>query len=35
MNREHYENPLITRYASAEMSAIFSDDKKFRLWRGL
>lgn len=35
MNREHYENPLITRYASAEMSAIFSDDKKFRLWRRL
>lgn len=35
MNRDTYENPLITRYASAEMSAIFSDDKKFRLWRSL
>lgn len=30
-----YENPLITRYASREMSENFSDDKKFRLWRKL
>ena len=35
MNRETYENPLITRYASQEMSHIFSDDRKFRLWRKL
>ena len=30
-----YVNPLIKRYASVEMSANFSDDKKFRLWRKL
>ena len=30
-----YVNPLITRYASKKMSAIFSDDTKFRLWRKL
>ena len=30
-----YENPLITRYASAEMAQAFSDDKKFRTWRRL
>ena len=28
-----YENPLITRYASKEMSENFSDDKKFKIWR--
>lgn len=30
-----YTNPLITRYASKEMSANFSDDKRFKLWRKL
>ncbi len=35
MNREIYENPLITRYASKEMAEKFSDDKRFRLWRKL
>ena len=30
-----YVNPLITRYASKEMAANFSDDKKFGLWRRL
>ena len=30
-----YENPLISRYASAEMAGVFSDDKKFRTWRKL
>ncbi len=30
-----YENPLITRYASAEMSKNFSDEKRFGLWRKL
>ncbi len=33
--REFYENPLITRYASAEMAGLFSDDKKFKTWRKL
>lgn len=28
-----YENPLIKRYASNEMSKIFSDDNKFSTWR--
>ena len=31
----HYQNPLITRYASAEMSHIFSPQKKFSTWRRL
>ena len=30
-----YKNPLITRYASREMSENFSDDKRFKLWRKL
>ena len=30
-----YENPLITRYASEEMSELFSDDRKFKTWRRL
>lgn len=32
---DRYENPLITRYSSAEMSRNFSDDKKFKTWRAL
>lgn len=32
---EIYENPLITRYASKEMAANFSDETRFRLWRKL
>ncbi len=32
---ESYENPLVRRYASAEMSHIFSDAFKFRHWRRL
>lgn len=35
METSIYNNPLITRYASYEMAANFSDDKKFRLWRKL
>lgn len=35
MKHDTYENPLISRYASKEMSEIFSDDKKFGLWRSL
>ena len=30
-----YENPLITRYTSREMSENFSDEKRFKLWRKL
>lgn len=33
--KDIYENPLITRYASQEMAAVFSDDRRFRLWRKL
>lgn len=35
MSRDTYENPLITRYASKEMSYIFSDESKFTTWRKL
>ncbi len=35
MNRDMYSNPLITRYASREMSKIFSDDFKYTTWRKL
>lgn len=30
-----YENPLVTRYASPEMSALFGRDRKFGTWRRL
>ena len=30
-----YESPLTSRYASKEMQALFSPDKKFRTWRRL
>jgi adenylosuccinate lyase len=32
---EKYENPLIERYSSSEMSAIFSPQFKFGMWRRL
>lgn len=32
---EFYENPLNTRYASPEMSALFSDQNRIILWREL
>lgn len=32
---DRYENPLNTRYASAEMSYLWSDQKKFSTWRRL
>lgn len=35
MNKDIYENPLITRYSSKEMTYIFSDNKKFTTWRKL
>ncbi|MEE8591671.1 MAG: lyase family protein, partial [Spirochaetia bacterium] len=31
--KQQYSNPLIERYASPEMSSIFSDANKFRTWR--
>ena len=33
--RNIYNTPLNTRYASKEMSYIFSDDMKFSTWRKL
>jgi adenylosuccinate lyase len=35
MSHEVYENPLIGRYASKEMSALWSAERKFRTWRRL
>lgn len=35
MNRDNYESPLNSRYASKEMKYIFSPDKKFKTWRRL
>ncbi len=35
MENNVYQNPLISRYASAEMSENFSDEKRFKLWRKL
>jgi adenylosuccinate lyase len=35
MDTNIYQNPLNTRYASKEMSFIFSDDYKFSTWRKL
>ncbi len=35
MTHDIYQNPLVSRYASSEMVTLFSDDRKFRLWRKL
>ncbi len=35
MSHDRYLSPFSTRYASAEMQFIFSDDNKFRTWRHL
>jgi len=35
MTHEIYSNPLVSRYASPEMASLWSDDRKFRLWRRL
>ena len=35
MQNDIYINPLITRYATKEMSQNFSNDKRFKLWRKL
>jgi len=32
---EQYDNPLVARYASAEMSRLWSPQRKFRTWRQL
>ena len=31
--RDHWDNPLATRYASAEMTRLWSDNHRYRLWR--
>ncbi len=33
MNREVYQEPLVSRYTSAEMQRIFSEKNKFTTWR--
>ena len=35
MSGDRYDNPLVSRYASAEMSALFSARTKFGAWRRL
>jgi adenylosuccinate lyase len=35
MAHDHYENPLTGRYASREMSALWSEQRKFSTWRRL
>lgn len=35
MSHDYYENPLISRYASKEMAALWSDQRKFSTWRRL
>jgi adenylosuccinate lyase len=35
MDFSRYQNPLITRYASSQMAAIFSDQNRIRTWRRL
>lgn len=35
MSTDRYENPLITRYTSKEMTHLFSSDVKFTTWRSL
>ncbi len=35
MNKNTYESPLNSRYASAEMQYLFSPDRKFTTWRRL
>lgn len=35
MDYNQYDNPLITRYASSTMSALFSPQRKFSTWRRL
>ena len=34
-SHEVYENPLVSRYASFDMTHVFSDQRKFTTWRRL
>jgi adenylosuccinate lyase len=31
--RDHWDNPLASRYASAEMTRLWSDNRRYTLWR--
>jgi len=31
--RDHWDNPLATRYASSEMARLWSDNHRYKLWR--
>ena len=35
MSHDRYENPLTSRYASTEMSSLWSEQRKFGIWRRL
>jgi adenylosuccinate lyase len=35
LSHDRYDNPLISRYASPEMAALFGDQRKIGLWRRL
>jgi adenylosuccinate lyase len=35
MDRNTYENPLVSRYASKEMASVWSPQTKFSTWRQL
>ena len=35
MAHDVYDNPLITRYASRDMAAIFGDQQRYGTWRQL
>ncbi len=35
MSHDRYDNPLISRYASAEMAGLWSEQRKFSTWRKL
>ena len=35
MSHEHYDNPLIGRYASEAMCRLWGPERKFRTWRRL
>ena len=35
IDRTRYQSPLVERYATAEMAALFSDERRFRTWRRL